>query len=230
MADYSIFNDAEQEYKRLSDTLRARVSECGDTPSPGDVRNMENDLKSAQSFLRTMDMEARSFPAGDRREFSSKVTLYRSVLADIKKDVSALRSKADRGALFSGPDGVEMTESRSHREWLLSTQDKHAATNETLASALRTVADTEDVAIGITGELARNRETILSAQRKARETTSMTYKARKLVQNMRKRTMMQKLMLCFFIFVMLGVIVFILYFAFFNSSSSDSSKRRLLLL
>lgn len=94
--------------------------------------------------------------------------LRRSVLADIKKDVSALRSKADRGALFSGPDGVEMTESRSHREWLLSTQDKcallfgslsvlaslldqwlgvarHAATNETLASALRTVADTEDV-------------------------------------------------------------------------------------
>lgn len=31
MADYSIFNDAEQEYKRLSDTLRARVSECGDS-------------------------------------------------------------------------------------------------------------------------------------------------------------------------------------------------------
>lgn len=52
--------------------------------------------------------------------------LRRSVLADIKKDVSALRSKADRGALFSGPDGVEMTESRSHREWLLSTQDKCA--------------------------------------------------------------------------------------------------------
>lgn len=228
MTDFSVFEDAEQEYKRLSDTLRARVSDCGDSPSPADVRNMENDLKAADSFLRTMDMESRNFPSSDRRACAGKLKLYRDVLADIKKDVNALRSKADRAALFTGPDGVELTESRSHREWLLATQDKHAATNETLAGALRTVAETENVAIGITGELARNRETILSAQRKARETTSMTHRARKLVQGMRRRTMLQKLVLCFFIFVMIAVIVFVLYFAFFNNSSSNDDSRRLL--
>lgn len=100
-----------------------------------------------------MDMEVRNFPHASRGTFSSKLSLYRcvgrlarrcvcvcvctcrtltsgwcgacrSVLADIKADVDRLRAKAERASLFSGPDGVELTESRSHREWLLATNDK----------------------------------------------------------------------------------------------------------
>lgn len=227
MADYSVFDDAEQEYKRLADTLRARVANVGESPSPADIRNMENDLKAAQGFIRAMDMEARNCDPGTRRSLSSKLQLYRSVLSDIKKDVTSLRGHVDRASLFGGPDGVELTESRGHRERLLGANSRLQNTNATLEGALRTVADTEDVAIGITGELARNRETIVSAQRKARQTTTMTHQARRLVQGMRRRTLIQKAILCFFILVLLGVIVVVVYFAFFSSSDS---KRRLLLL
>jgi len=137
MGDYAVFEDAEQEYKRLSDTLRARVASLGDgwlhcvlwlrhvvvdtgtlgwalpggvdpvrrvsDVSKADVRNMENDIKSARGLvrrlkttrvcqwyltllsvlcqIRTMDMEARSYPSASRATFAGKLKLYRFVVA-----------------------------------------------------------------------------------------------------------------------------------------------------
>ena len=62
-----------------------------------------------------------------------------------------------------------------------------ASQNATLENARRVMADTEATAGTITEELARNRETIESAQGRVGELHGMTNSARRTVQNMQRR-------------------------------------------
>ena len=57
------------------------------------------------------------------------------------------------------------------------------------------MAETESVAMEITEELGRHRETIGNAHGRVRQVTGMTNRARRIVQNMSRREVQQKLIL-----------------------------------
>jgi|EP00984_Skeletonema_dohrnii_P035818 vesicle transport through interaction with t-SNAREs protein 1 len=57
------------------------------------------------------------------------------------------------------------------------------------------MAETEGVALEITEELGRHRETISSAHGRVRQVTGMTNRARRIVQSMSRREVQQKLIL-----------------------------------
>ena len=67
--------------------------------------------------------------------------------------------------------------------------------SETLANARSIMAETESVAMEITEELGRHRETIGNAHGRVRQVTGMTNRARRIVQNMSRREVQQKLIL-----------------------------------
>lgn len=57
------------------------------------------------------------------------------------------------------------------------------------------MAETESVALEITEELGRHRETISSAHGRVRQVSGMTNRARRIVQSMGRREVQQKLIL-----------------------------------
>lgn len=67
--------------------------------------------------------------------------------------------------------------------------------SDTLANARSIMAETESVALEITEELGRHRETISSTHGRVRQVTGMTNRARRIVQSMSRREVQQKLIL-----------------------------------
>ena len=59
--------------------------------------------------------------------------------------------------------------------------------NETLANARGIIAETENVALDITQELSRQRDTISSTNDRVDEVTSITDRAQRIVQSMTRR-------------------------------------------
>ena len=129
-----------------------------------------------------------------------KVRVCKTRLANLRDDYEAAKNQLERATLGLSND-VESNGGRSSsargasKERLLSNTDALHAQSETLANARSVMAETESVAMEITEELGRHRETISSAHGRVRQVTGMTNRARRIVQNMSRREVQQKLIL-----------------------------------
>lgn len=122
-------------------------------------------------------------------------------LANLRDDYEAAKGHVERNSL--GLNGDAGTGGRSRgggsssggKERLLSNTDALQSQSDTLANARSIMAETESVALEITEELGRHRETISSAHGRVRQVTGMTNRARRIVQSMSRREVQQKLIL-----------------------------------
>lgn len=117
--------------------------------------------------------------------------------ANLVDDVKAVQNEVDRQSLLSGgrdiESGIRSGRNAAVREHLLNTNNTLQAQNSTLENAKRVMAETEDVALEITEELSRNRETIESAQSRVRGVSSLTNRARRVLVSMQRREVQQKM-------------------------------------
>lgn len=125
-------------------------------------RHVDALLLQAGDLLKQMEVEVRSHDAATRKVLTEKVNQYKRVLSSLRTDFGKAKEESERSNLFSG------TKSGEDRQRLLNTNEKLSRQNETILNAQRTVAETEDVAMDITNELARNREKIESSRDKVR--------------------------------------------------------------
>jgi vesicle transport through interaction with t-SNAREs protein 1 len=104
--------------------------------------------------------------------------------------------------LFSGT-------SSATKERLLENEELMQKQQESLDRARNVMADTESVAMEITTELSRNRETMESAHGRVKQVSGLTNRARRLLQNMNRRRVQQKLAL-YSISIIIVIVVMIL--------------------
>jgi vesicle transport through interaction with t-SNAREs protein 1 len=125
-------------------------------------------------------------------------------LANLRDDYEAAKNHVDRSSLGLNPDIMELgggnnyhrsNNNQHSKDRLLSNTDSLQSQSETLAHARSIMAETEGVALEITEELSRHRETISSAHNRVRQVTGMTNRARRIVQSMSRREVQQKLIL-----------------------------------
>ena len=83
--------------------------------------------------------------------------------------------------------------------------------SKTLENARSIMAETESVALEITDELSRHRETITSSQSRVRQVTGLTNRARRIVQGMSRREVQQKLILYSVAGVVIVVFLILVY-------------------
>ena len=136
-------------------------------------------------------------------------------LANLRDDYEAAKSHVERRGLGLGSDDLERGNvgggggGGRGKERLLSNTESLQNQGDALANARSIMAETESVALEITEELGRHRETITSAHGRVRQVTGMTNRARRIVQNMGRREVQQKLILygvagaVFIVFLML---------------------------
>ena len=208
----SIFDRYDEEYKGLTQQIQASLSSLSyDTADSATTITLAAGLlKQADALIKQMDMESRE--AADP-SLKALTKTYKKTLQGLKSDYENAKVKADREGLLGGAGGEGSGGlNGEHRGRLQDTNDKLGRQNETLDKARRAMAETEDVALEITDELARNREKIQSSRDKVMDVSGMTNQARRLVQSMSKRETQQKIMMYGFAFVLLGIISLIIYY------------------
>ena len=132
----------------------------------------------------------------------NQVRVCKTRLANLRDDFESAKGFVeranlglDRNDMESGGKGGRGGSSNGSKERLLSNTDALHSQSETLHNARQIMAETESVALEITEELGRHRETISSAHGRVRQVTGMTNRARRIVQSMSRREVQQRLIL-----------------------------------
>ena len=97
------------------------------------------------------------------------------------------------------------------KERLLENEELMQKQQESLDRARNVMADTESVAMEITTELGRNRETMESAHGRVKQVSGLTNRARRLLQNMNRRRVQQKLALYSISLIIVIVVMILLW-------------------
>jgi len=226
-----MFASYHEEFSSLRQSILTRLGQVSTDleDSPTQRRNMlrqlESDIQQAESLLNQMNVESRTASSS---EYKSTVSESRNHLKNLKTQFEEVKSKIERQELLSrgtlGDDSVGLHDSiggseaasgsrREMRRFEEVTRRMDAST-ESLLQSKRTLAETEEIAMDITSNLSSNRESILSAHDRIRETGGFLGQGQRLLRKMQARESRRKLILTgLFVFLFL-VFILILYLAF----------------
>ena len=112
-----------------------------------------------------------------------KVRICKSHLAKLRQDYNTAKECIERMNL--GLNSKTSCGTNDDKE--LNNNIQLRSQNETLANARGIIAETENVALDITQELSRQRDTISSTNEHVHEVTSITDRAQRIVQSMTRR-------------------------------------------
>mmetsp|Transcript_18651 Transcript_18651/g.27695 ORF Transcript_18651/g.27695 Transcript_18651/m.27695 type:complete len:180 (-) Transcript_18651:99-638(-) len=144
--------------------------------SKNNVEEVDEMLKQGEDLAKQMGLEARGMDdAVVKRDLLSKVKEYKAQLANLRS--------AYELATLTKVDNDNYNTSSS----IVDARSTVRSQNETLLNARSAIAETEGVAMGITEDLSRQRETINSAHGRVNEVSEMAEKGDGIVRGMLRR-------------------------------------------
>lgn len=186
-------------FERYDDEFKELTDQVTESLEHQKLDHTQNLLSQCDDLLKQMSVEARGVDDSMiKRQLLDKVRNCKALLSSLKDRFQQVRNDQERQGLLgsaSGGGGAGGKALNAHRERLLQNEAAIDKQNETLEHARRVMAETEDVALEITGELGRNRETLESASGRVRQVHGLTGRARRLLQNMNRRAIQQKMAL-----------------------------------
>lgn len=194
------FSSIQSQIRSTLDFIRGKL---GNDPSNLSIESKMSHanalLSQAKDLLKQMTIESRSVDGKEiKAECQKIVRVAKGNHANLVDDVKAVQNEVDRQSLLTGSRDIEAGGSGKNsavREHLLHTTNTLQSQNSTLENARRVMAETEDVALEITEELSRNREAIESASSRVRGVSSLTNRARRVLVNMQRREVQQKMII-----------------------------------
>ena len=181
-------------------------------------------VQAARSGYKQMKLAANS-NAARRVQLRPKLSQYKKTLDGLETDLQ----RAERSGLFgveggrkSGSSGFSAA-SQIDRDRMLNNTSRLQKQRQTLENSNNTLNETNEVALGVMDELARNRQTIQSARGKAKRMMGGTDRARWLVSDMAKRNATTKVMACLVFTFVCGMIGYLLYLALGGGQNSDGA-------
>mmetsp|Transcript_4363 Transcript_4363/g.7312 ORF Transcript_4363/g.7312 Transcript_4363/m.7312 type:complete len:207 (-) Transcript_4363:63-683(-) len=179
-------------FERYDEEFLSLVNQVKSSLHQDNVEFTASLISQCEDLLKQMSVEARGVDDADvKRDLLGQVRQCKSTLSGLRDEFKSMQAAQERAQLMIGNSGSE--NKNASKERLLQAQNQLDQQNDTLDRARRTMADTEDVAMEITGELGRNRETLETAHGRVREVSGLTNRARRLLQNMNRRAVQQKL-------------------------------------
>jgi hypothetical protein len=185
------------------------------------------DLQHADNLVRQMDVEA-------RMESSSAL---RRAVADAKKELKQLRDTRERvrqllerqelfggggsgsGGYMSLSDGAR--QDRGRFEQVTARMDR---SSEALLESRRVLAETEEVAMGITENLASNRSTMERLSDRLNDAGGLLGSAGQILRRMRWNETRRKAILAFLIVFLVVMVILMLSWAMSPSSASSANN------
>mmetsp|Transcript_33653 Transcript_33653/g.77643 ORF Transcript_33653/g.77643 Transcript_33653/m.77643 type:complete len:207 (-) Transcript_33653:77-697(-) len=182
------FERYDDEFQSLTTQIEESLEEDG-----GDASFTINLIQQCDDLLKQMSLEARGVQdATVKRDLLEKVRHCKSQLQSLKSRQDVRQEESNARTLLGAPADDSNS---AGRQRLLDATQQLERQNETLSKAQRVMAETEDVALEITSELGRNREVLETAHGRVKDMGGLTNRARRLLQNMNRRAVQQKLVL-----------------------------------
>ena len=183
---------------------------------------IRRDLSNGERNIKGMEREIRRLGPGRahaKKQLQRKVRQYRSDWQRQQKDLERLTialertqllgSGGNRGGGSGGHDPSRTGNAETdHQERLDDANRRLDHGSELIAQATRTVAETEEIGVGTMDNLHGQREQLIGAHEKVRETAAITLEARGLLNRMFFRAVYNRLFLYGIIVLLLGFIVF----------------------
>jgi vesicle transport through interaction with t-SNAREs 1 len=147
------------------------------------IPNDETILQQCNDFIKQMSLEARS--AGDDPDQKQHML---DRLKECKAQYAQAVQQSERQSLLAGTNsgGGGGTATATMSSSLQTNEDTMAIQNECLERAHQSLQETEQVALEITGELGKNRETMSRTQGRIQEVSTLTGLANSILNRLKK--------------------------------------------
>lgn len=150
-----------------------------------------------------MDVEFRTMSSIDKKSVQQKVQEYRDELKSLQNSFQTTKFNAEALALKSGP---------SSRQRLLTANQRLDQSTATLEQSRQLIAQTEKVGDNVLADLENQKETLMDARDKVKETKDFTTEARRVLKTMGNRAILHKICVMFTIVALLGAIIGVGYY------------------
>ncbi|KAG6974106.1 hypothetical protein JG688_00003242 [Phytophthora aleatoria] len=197
----------------ISDILRGGASSVSNASQIAHARVVEAQRCVGDCNMKLMTVEVRGRQPMLRKAMQAKVNMYRDELQGLIRDLERAQLMAREGQAASST--VNQT---SQYERLIKNNDRLTKSSKKLEDTHRIVAETEEVGITVLDTLASQRESLLGAHEKVRETGAMTTEARRILQRMTRRIITNTTVLYTTIFVLIVAICYVLYADFIRAT------------
>lgn len=168
-------------------------------------------LKQASDLSKQLDVEVRSAAPDAKRTLQDRQQPLKESLKRSRAAFDAARERANREAVLGARVGDVSASSRGR---LVDAQTRANRQTEMIKGALEIAHETEHVAMDITSELDRNRETIGNIRGHIADTGGALGAARGLISSMQKREVQQKAILTVVAAVLIGAVGAVSYYSF----------------
>lgn len=205
----ALFTQYENEYCNKSTDISRKItaaSSLSGDPRKKKVAEVEADIKDADTVIKKMDMEARSVAPDRCRQLQNKVKEYKADLASLKEQLAKAKASVPGGDAARAELGLSSdyaSSSQAQRDRMLTATQRLEQSNDRLQQGKKLLVETEELGTGILSNLSAQRESIVHARDTLHGADDNITKARKILSNMSKRMMQNKL-------IMLGIIAFLI--------------------
>lgn len=159
---------------------------------------IEGEMSEAEGYLRAMDVEFRTMSSMEKRNAQLKLNDYRDELKQLQSTYATSKLSAESTALKGGPSG---------RTKLLNSNQKLDQSTATLEKSRQILANTHAIGDTVMSDLERQKETLVDASQKVKETKDFTSEARRVLRMMGNRAIMHKICVAFTIVILAAAIV-----------------------
>mmetsp|Transcript_44451 Transcript_44451/g.78709 ORF Transcript_44451/g.78709 Transcript_44451/m.78709 type:complete len:252 (+) Transcript_44451:33-788(+) len=220
-----LFTDYETDFQRLRQDIEEQLRQARRPAEHLDVIQQciceaEKSVSEAEKALRQMEMEARTLSPEQKSTVEPRLKQYRSELGEQRKVLSNCRQEAQRQLLLDEGLG---TKAYRDRERLLNVDSSLRRSSSHLDEAHRQALETEQIGIDVMSDLRQQRDVILRTTENVHEIGDNVGAARRLLEAMGRRAMMNKLLLYVAVGFMGLMLIGLLWFSLETKDDSAES-------
>ncbi|OQR88372.1 hypothetical protein THRCLA_10365 [Thraustotheca clavata] len=209
------FLSLEEDYIECKRAINNSIHDLTQSNQKSSARQIaQANIVEAQRCLKLMSVEIRGRSPAQRKEMQAKINVYREEIAGFQRDL-------ERAMLLAKdmPSNSSTQSDAARYDRIVTNTNRLQRASDQLEQSKRIVAETEDIGIGVMDTLAQQRETLLSAHDKVRETRELTGDARRVLLRMSQRVLTNKITLWFVIIVLIISICLVFYHDFIHPIS-----------
>jgi vesicle transport through interaction with t-SNAREs protein 1 len=164
---------------------------------------IEGELSEAEGFIRAMEVEFKSLSAAEKRNAQQKVNDFRAELKQMTANFQQAKYNAESLALKGGG---------SARTKLLNANQRLDSSTATLEQSRQILYQTEAIGDAVISDLENQKEKLVDAREKVKDTKRFTVDAKHILRMMSNRALMHKLCVMLTILLLFGAIIGIGYY------------------
>lgn len=212
----SLLGDFEQQYSVQTAEITARIGRLGNLEKSerlAAIRQVQRLLADVENLLEQMELTVRELnPAStDRSKYDLRVRSYRNdkkqLDSELQKAIQRLKEGADRTELMSFDNEISLNQ----QDQLIENTERLERTSRRLQDTYRMVVETEQIGSEVLGDLSSQRETISRARDRMREADSDLNRSQKILSQMIRRVIQNRLLLLIIAVLLLFSLLFIIY-------------------